>query len=479
MTSFLSGIIKVGEGYSVAEQDIPIDIHYNKLLDWLIDRKKANDPKLKDAASKVISLVSYEIPSLKKNIDKAQKQIADLSRKEAETLKNAEHYKDRYEARCKELHIDSKKDIEEQLLQLPRELPEYFRRIAEKTQHEDFKAALDYYSAFVSYIRTTLRNGEVKSEQPNERELCSTARFLNSYGNRSVRQLNLWLNGEDISKEDAFEVDTLDAASKDSTKEESTGEIKIDWGSLDEPLETESGPIEVKEVNWDVSDVTAENSDATTEGGNNNITIDWGIESSGDASGGIELVEAASASLGPETIRTEVSEHDKESILSNNETRNTFVTDLMELHCFYKQRIVEMATPDNIMSMTQYKIAPKLIQQQSEKEVKRFAVVIKDILDELNSTTLQQLVEIKSSKQYVKRLSLSIIQFYSTHLRLITSAGEMAHKRKEVNDHINESYPQLQTMIDQAKSLRREIESTISKQFNNRVVNLIGDINNL
>jgi len=53
--------MKVGEGYSVAEQDIPIDIHYNKLLDWLIDRKKANDVKLKDAASKVISLVSYEM----------------------------------------------------------------------------------------------------------------------------------------------------------------------------------------------------------------------------------------------------------------------------------------------------------------------------------------------------------------------------------------------------------------------------------
>jgi len=54
------------------------------------------------------------------------------------------------------------------------------------------------------------------------------------------------------------------------------------------------------------------------------------------------LIEAASASLGPET-RTVVSEKDRESILANNEARNSFITDLIELHCFFKQRIVEMA----------------------------------------------------------------------------------------------------------------------------------------
>jgi len=57
--------------------------------------------------------------------------------------------------------------------------------------------------------------------------------------------------------------------------------------------------------------------------------------------------------------------------------------------------------------------------------------------------------------------------------------GEMALKRRDINDQISESYPQLQKMVDQAKSLKREIENTISKQFNGRVVNLIGDINNL
>jgi len=53
----------------------------------------------------------YTSPSLKKTIDKAQKQLFDLSRKEAETLKNAEQYKERYEARCKELRIDSVSSI--------------------------------------------------------------------------------------------------------------------------------------------------------------------------------------------------------------------------------------------------------------------------------------------------------------------------------------------------------------------------------
>lgn len=31
---------KIGEGYSNPEGIIPIDIHYHKLLEWLIDRKK-------------------------------------------------------------------------------------------------------------------------------------------------------------------------------------------------------------------------------------------------------------------------------------------------------------------------------------------------------------------------------------------------------------------------------------------------------
>jgi len=75
------------------------------------------------------------------------------------------------------------------------------------------------------------------------------------------------------------------------------------------------------------------------------------------------------------------------------------------------------------MAMTQFKIAPKVVQQQSEKDVNRYLTHIKNILDELNSTSLQQLIEIKSSQQYVKRLAQSIVQFYSTHLRLIASAG--------------------------------------------------------
>jgi len=78
---------------------------------------------------------------------------------------------------------------------------------------------------------------------------------MNQYGNRSVMQLNQWLQGEDISKDEDLDVALDSNISNLNSKEEErfvyydlvlkmsitlfvSSEIKIDWGSLDVPLET-------------------------------------------------------------------------------------------------------------------------------------------------------------------------------------------------------------------------------------------------
>jgi len=63
--NILGGITKIGEGYTHPEAHIPIDIQYNKLIDWLIDRKKAQvtwKKQLKPIQDKIQELLK-ELPT--------------------------------------------------------------------------------------------------------------------------------------------------------------------------------------------------------------------------------------------------------------------------------------------------------------------------------------------------------------------------------------------------------------------------------
>ncbi len=52
-------------------------------------------------------------------------------------------------------------------------------------------------------------------------------------------------------------------------------------------------------------------------------------------------------------------------------------------------------------------------------------------------------------------------------------------KREECRNLIEETTPKLETIVAQTKVLQVQIEKALSKQYNGRVVNIVGEINNL
>ena len=64
-------------------------------------------------------------------------------------------------------------------------------------------------------------------------------------------------------------------------------------------------------------------------------------------------------------------------------------------------------------------------------------------------------------------------------LQMIGMAEELKSREAELLLTIQGSYPKYQAVIEGVKRTKGELESAISKHFDGRRINLMGDINNI
>jgi hypothetical protein len=79
--------------------------------------------------------------------------------------------------------------------------------------------------------------------------------------------------------------------------------------------------------------------------------------------------------------------------------------------------------------------------------------------------------------RFVERLASTIKAPLNTSFRLRASIKEMERKRHDLECSLQTLYPQLEDQIQKVKALKKHIEQSISKQYNGRPVNIMGDIN--
>ncbi|XP_071100814.1 CDK5 regulatory subunit-associated protein 3-like [Haliotis cracherodii] len=242
---------------------------------------------------------------------------------------------------------------------------------------------------------------------------------------------------------------------------EETGDI--DWGGEEDQIDFGA------DINLDITDITVESGGAETElKGEDENGIDYG-----------DLIEEETKDISVATTGDGVARgKDALSVLDNPDTRNEFINDLLELEAFLTQRLSEMSSEDDVLAGSQFQSAPSAIQIDASK-VKDMLNKVKGILEQLTSVQMQHLLLIRNSPRYVERLRDSLKQTLTLADKMVFYEKEMVVKRKEALEEQGQLEPKLDTLVSKTKVMQKQMEGEISKKYKDRPVNIMGEINTI
>ncbi|KAL8176074.1 UNVERIFIED_CONTAM: CDK5 regulatory subunit-associated protein 3 [Gekko kuhli] len=162
------------------------------------------------------------------------------------------------------------------------------------------------------------------------------------------------------------------------------------------------------------------------------------------------------------------------SLLETPETRNQFIDELMELEIFLSQRIVETSEEADILSVSQFQLAPPILQDQTKAKLEAMVAALQDLVGRMTSLRMQHLFMILASPRYVDRVTELLRQKLKQADLLLLKKDLMIQKRQEALEEQAALEPKLDLLVQKTKELQKLIEADISKRYSGRPVNLMG-----
>ncbi|KAL6053156.1 CDK5 regulatory subunit-associated protein 3 [Balamuthia mandrillaris] len=460
----------------------------SKLLKEWHDLLKAYEHNLLylgEASQLLISNVKYELPSLKKKLDRSQKQMEELERKEVEYNKGALENRKKYEQECADIGIEGK-NVREELQQLVSELPNLLAEVVATIQRDDRMAqACNLYKAFAEYTFNFAGQGRSNTGV----EVCPTLTYVLEHGNAAASALL-----------PASEIQSITSSASGSSAE--AVPTAIDWGE-GEQINNETAPLEIDwggiVAQFDVVEASEGDKEKETEeehkpmgegltvdfpaangSSSNPIEINWDI--SIESEGSVEPTPDSNLPLEdhvPSSSSQQETASRQETILENTKLRLSFLDDLHELRAFLQQRLAEGKGGGDFNTMNEIAMsAPAAIRQHDEFSLSGLLKKVDEIMDGMNRSRLRHIIDIKNSKRYADRLASSIGQNMILANTLAASAVDLQRKKQELQDSISQTYPRIAAVSALIASLKKEVEASLSKLYSGRTVRLIGDISN-
>ncbi|XP_067225574.1 CDK5 regulatory subunit-associated protein 3 isoform X2 [Chanodichthys erythropterus] len=432
-------IIEILKGTEASTKNIFGRYSSQRMKDWqeIVSMYEKDNVYLAEVASILIRSVSYEGPALRKQVSKAQQLQQELSRRELECQSGSADMRERYYAACKQYGIRGE-NVAREIQALVKDLPVVLEETGKKAAC--LKEAIEFYSAFTNFISDW---SEV---------VLPMLRFVQSKGNTTLYE---WKTGNVPT---VVERPVMEEAPPDVVTEET-----IDWGDL-------GGGAGTEEVNFGISVEDGVDWGVSLESGNEETVagdIDWGESESAPLE--IEVVD-----VGTDCPDGVARGEDALSLLENSQTRSQFINELMELEMFLCQRLSEMHEEGDLVAMSQFQLAPSVIQAQTAERVQVMLAEVRELLNGLTSVRMQHLFMIQASPRYVERVSELLRQKLKQADILVLKRGTLAEKRQEALEEQAKLEPRIDLLVARTKELQKLIEADISKRYNNRPVNLMG-----
>ncbi|KAG5666856.1 hypothetical protein PVAND_014864 [Polypedilum vanderplanki] len=238
-------------------------------------------------------------------------------------------------------------------------------------------------------------------------------------------------------------------------EEENAEADEIDFGDEEIDFGGEGAAevnLEVGEINWDLDGIEE----------NSPVEIDFNISLENS---GITVEEdgmSGGVARGDEAF----------TILDSPQYRDIFLDELFEIESFLKMRLYELQSNDKV-----HVISMSLLDGFTDHDVKTVNGMIADIetvLIAITAPQFMQIYQIKHSPKFVDILTNKLKQKLRGIEKVKANQGILREKSKELKENAAALLPNLNKMIEQTKILQHHIEKDISKRYKNRVVNLMG-----
>lgn len=431
-------IVDILKGTEASSKNIFGRYSSQRMKDWqeIISLYEADNVYLVEVASLLSRNVSYEGPALRKQVAKAQQLQQDLSRREVDCQNSAADLRERYYTACKQYGITGE-NVARELQALVKDLPtvlEDVGRDAAKLEEQ-----IQLYAAFTNFV--------CEWSEP----VLPMLTFVQKKGNTTFYE---WRTGEVPT---VIERPVMEEAPADTITEET-----IDWGDLGSGTESQ-------EVNFGI----------TVEDG-----VDWGISLDSEqdpGAGGIDWGDSGTSPIEIEVVDvgTDCPDgvakgEDALTILETPPLRSQFIDELMELDVFLSQRLTEMGEEADVVAMSQFQLAPIVIQDQTRQHIEEMQAVVRDLLGRLTNLRMQHLFMIQASPRYVERVSEMLRQKLKQADILVLKRATQAEKRQEALEEQARLEPRIDLLAKSTRKLQKLIEADISKRYNNRPVNIMG-----
>ncbi|NWS46010.1 CK5P3 protein, partial [Probosciger aterrimus] len=432
-------IVEILKGTEASTKNLFGRYSSQRMKDWqeIVSLYEKENTYLAELASLLVRSISYEIPSLRKQISRCQQAQQDFVRREEECQLGAAELRERFSSSCKQYGITGD-NVRQELLALVKDLPSLLSEVGAGASA--LAEAVELYQACVEFV----------CESPAEL-VVPLLRYVGRRGNTTVYEWRTGLQPLRVERPELQEV-------PEQPKEDS-----IDWGDFTlEPAvvgdgDGANGGVQSEEIDWGI----------TIEPGPQDDGIDWGDGESQEVQ--ITVLEA-----GTEVPEGVACGSDALTLLENTETRSQFIDELMELELFLSQRLEEMEEEADIVAMTQFQLAPAVLQGQASAHVSSLLATTRALLGQLCTRSMQHLFMILASPRYVDRVSELLRQKLKQAELLLAKKELMGQKRREALAEQGALEPKLDRLMERTKELQKLIEADVSKRYNGRPVNLMG-----
>lgn len=167
------------------------------------------------------------------------------------------------------------------------------------------------------------------------------------------------------------------------------------------------------------------------------------------------------------------------TILDNPTTRNAIIDELSELETFLDQRSQEMHGEGDVLSSNRFQMAPPVLQLQTEDSVAAMLATVRMVLNSLTNKKMLSLQLIRASPRYVDRVAESLQQKLVAADKILQMQEMVKNKRLQAAEEHTLLEPRIALIVSRTRELQKQIENDVSKRYKNRPVNLMGGINTL
>ncbi|XP_061562039.1 CDK5 regulatory subunit-associated protein 3 isoform X1 [Phycodurus eques] len=431
-------IVEILKGTEESSKNIFGKYSSQRVKDWqeIVYLYQGDNVYLAEVASLLSRNVSYEGPALRKQLAKAKQLQQEMSRREMECHSSAGNLRDHYYAACKQYGIKGD-NVPRELQALVKELPDVLDKVG--TDAARLEEKIQLYTAFTNFV--------CEWSEP----VLPMLTFVQKRGNPTFYE---WRTGKVPTVTERPHVEETPAkAPADDT---------IDWGDFS-TQEPGSGIAVEDGIDWGIS------VEPSSEDGGGGDAIDWGDADVAPVE--IEIVQAGADC--PEDVARG---SDALSVLENAQSRRQFIDELMELEAFLSQRLTEMRQESDVVAMSQFQSAPRIILIQSSEHVRGMLSEVQDLLGRLTSLRMQHLFMILASPRYVERVTEVLSQKMKQADILELKAVSMVEKRQEALEEQSRLEPRVDLLAEHTQELKKMIEGDICKRYSNRPVNLMGVI---